>query len=103
MKVRAKQAGHYGGYYRSEGDVFEISDEKRVVNGPDGSPEKDAKGVPTGKTRTDFSKVWMEEVSDEVPPTPMRRPVMRNPLEHLKNKPKSDEQPQTLADAGSLI
>lgn len=102
MKVRAKQAGHYGGYYRMEGDVFEISDAKRVVLGGDGFPEKDDKGKPTGRTQTDFSDKWMEEVSHDVPKTPMQKPVARNPLEMLKNKP-PEHQPDTLADTSSLI
>lgn len=102
MKVRATQAGHYGGYYRNEGDVFEISDAKRIVLGGDGLPEKDANGKPTGATTGDFSPVWMQEVSADVAPTPMKKPVARNPLEALKNKAPVEE-PNTLADSGSLI
>lgn len=102
MKVRATQAGHYGGYYRNEGDVFEISDAKRIVLGGDGLPEKDEKGKPTGRTQTDFSEKWMQEVSADVPPTPMQKPVARNPLESLKIKP-AEKQPDTLADTSSLI
>lgn len=102
MKVRATQNGHYGGYYRNEGDVFEIADTKRLVLGGDGEPEKDASGKPTGRTNTDFSDKWMEKVTDDVPSTPMKKPVARNPLEALKVKPKT-EQPNTLADTSSLI
>lgn len=102
MKVRATQNGHYGGYYRNEGDVFEISDVKRPVLGGDGTPEKDANGRPTGRMNTDFSEKWMEKVTDDVPSTPMQKPVARNPLEALKIKPKT-EAPNTLADTSSLI
>lgn len=103
MKVRATQAGHYGGYYRNEGDVFEISDAKHIVLSGDGLPEHDEKGKPTGRTETDFSAKWMEEVTQDVPSTPMKKPVPRNPLESLKIKEKPDEQPNTLADTSSLI
>lgn len=102
MKVRAKQAGHYGGYYRNEGDVFEVSETKRPVLGGDGLPEKDDKGKPTGAMNTDFSEKWMEKVAEDVPHTPMQKPVARNPLEVLKNKPAQPE-PNTLADTSSLI
>lgn len=102
MKVRATQAGHYGGYYRNEGDVFEISDAKRIVLGGDGLPEKDDKGKPTGRTQSDFSPKWMEEVSEDVAYTPMKKPVSRNPLESLKVK-SPVEAPNTLADTSSLI
>lgn len=102
MKVRATQAGHYGGYYRQEGDVFEVAETKRPVLGGDGLPEKDSYGKPTGRMNTDFSKLWMQEVPADVAPTPMKKPVPRNPLESLKIKPE-EKQPDTLADTSPLI
>lgn len=81
MRVRATRAGHYGGYYREEGDVFDISDED--IN------------KKTNKPRA-FSRAWMEEADEEVSPTPVQKRTPRHPLEVLTRK---IEEPRTLSEA----
>lgn len=75
MKVRATQDGVYAGYYRVEGEIFEIDSKSFQVKDQDGktayelddkgNAKKDQKGNLIPRMGSFFSKRWMEQVSED--------------------------------------
>lgn len=113
MKVRATQDGHYGGYYREEGEVFEIDakpyevkDEagRPVIELDDaGKPKLGPGGKPKIKMATNFSAVWMEEVPEEEDATFDYPPAGILPQYREKKVKKGKAEPSIQAQAAASV
>lgn len=98
MKVRATKTGHYGGFMREPGDVFEISEKTFPKMDGEGRPQvKDGKIVMASA----FSEIWMERVPEQTAETPVAKPRKVSPLEVLKEK--KEKPPETLSEVTELI
>lgn len=71
MKVRATQLGYYAHRRIRPGEVFELKEYAGKIRDKSQHPSKETKHTFTAKEQ--FSKRWMEEVSDDTPTTPVRR------------------------------